>query len=108
MTTQTKTKTTQPEMFSSPLKDAEESFLTAFRGGMGAVEKAGLSAMEIPLTVLSSLGVPEETTTSARKAGVTMADGITEAIDSIATGSLKVADQGLSLVTGVFAGATKS
>lgn len=108
MATQTKPKVTKPEMFSSPLKGAEESFLTAFRSGMGAVEKAGLSAMEIPFTVLTSLGVSEETTAGARKAGVSMADGITDTIDSIATGTLKVADQGFSLVTGAFAGVTKS
>lgn len=107
MTTQTKPKAAKPEMFSSPFKGAEDAFLTAFRGGMGAVEKAGLSAMEIPLTVLSGLGVSEDTTDEARKATVSLADGITGTIDSIAAGSLKVADQGLSLVTGAFSAVAK-
>jgi hypothetical protein len=108
MTTKTKPTTAKATMFTGPFKDAESSLLTAFRGGMDTVEKAGLSAMEIPLNVLTSLGVSEEATAEARKTTRSLADGITDTVDSIAVGSLKLADQGLSLVSGAFSAATKS
>jgi hypothetical protein len=87
---------------------ADQAFLGLFRQGMGAVEKTGLSAMEIPFTVLSGLGVSAETTEGVREGTQKMATGITGTIDSIATGSVKVAKDGFSLVTGAFASVVKT
>jgi len=87
---------------------ADQAFLGMFRQGMGAVEKAGLAAMEIPFTVLSGLGVSDETTDGVREGTQKMATGITGTIDSIATGSVKVAKDGFSAVTGAVTSVAKT
>jgi hypothetical protein len=104
-TTKARTQPAKPE--GNSFKEAEDTFLTAFLGGVDAVEKAGLSAMEVPLSVLSTLGVPDDTTEKARKASHSMADAVFGTIDLIAAGSLKIADFGLTLVTGVFSAVKK-
>ena len=101
MTTKSKQST------ASQAKSPETVFVDAFRGGMGAVKKTSLAAAEIPLSVLSSLGVSEEATGAARKSHQDLTQGITEAVDTIATQSAKVAGKGVSLFTDAFAAATK-
>jgi hypothetical protein len=108
MSTATKPRAVKPETAGSTWKETEDSFLTAFLGRVDVVEKAGLSAMEVPLSVLSSLGMPDETTEKARQASHSMANVVFGTIDMIAAGSLKVADLGVALVTGVFSALKKS
>ena len=66
-------------------KGEERYFVLAFRTGMDAIENTVVSAAEIPLSVLSGLGVSEETTDAARKANIELADGIRGTVDTVVT-----------------------
>jgi hypothetical protein len=108
MSTTTKPRTQQAKPEGNSLKEAEDTFLTAFLGRVDVVEKAGLSAMEVPLSVLSTLGIPDDTTEKARQATHSMANVVFGTIDLIAAGSLKVLDLGVSLVSGAYSTVKKA
>lgn len=59
-------------------------FLLAVRTGTDFIETATLSAAEIPLAVMSTLGVSTDTTDSARGATRDLAHGVHGTVDSIA------------------------
>jgi hypothetical protein len=60
-------------------------FLLAFRNFGDAIESTTLAAAEIPLTVLSSMGVSDEATGAARDTSKAVVQGIHGTVDSIAT-----------------------
>jgi hypothetical protein len=74
--------------------------LRTLRGGMGALETGTMSVAELPLTVLSGLGVPKGATDAARKGSRSMLHGVNGTIDTLATQTFKIAGKGASLVTG--------
>lgn len=59
-------------------------FLLAVRTGTDFIETATLSAAEIPLTVMSTIGVSAEKTDSARGTTRDIAEGVHGTVDAIA------------------------
>jgi hypothetical protein len=82
-------------------------FILAVNSGTAVIEKASLSAAEIPLTVLSSLGVSKDTTDSARESTRNLAHGIHGTVDSIAEQIASAVSEQVSLVADVVSSATK-
>jgi hypothetical protein len=64
--------------------DETRYFLMAFRKVGEAIEQTTLSAAEIPLSVLSSIGVSEDFTSSARDSSTQLIQGIHGTVDAIA------------------------
>jgi hypothetical protein len=83
-------------------------FLTAFRNGMGAIEKTVVTTAEIPLTVFSGLGVPDDTTQSVREGHREMVHGIHTTINSVATGIAGAVGKSASLVSSAVGTVTKN
>lgn len=86
-------------------------FLLAVRTGTDFIETATLSAAEIPLTVMSGMGVSPETTNAARGATRDLAEGVHGGVDSIAEQIATAVSKQVSLVSdtvsSVAKGATK-
>ena len=89
--------------------DVSASIKGAMHTGMGAIEKVALAAAEVPLSVLSSLGVPDEARATVRHdtelfvAGITaalntVADGTTDATAGVATGITRGVSAGVGVV----------
>jgi hypothetical protein len=97
--------TTKKTASQEPTKDEGGNFvLSALRSGIGVLEKGTVSATELPLSMMSSLGVPSGATDAARKGSVSMLHSVNGTIDTLATQSFKLAGKGASLVTGVVGG----
>ena len=82
-------------------------FILAFRSGMDAIENSVVSAAEIPLSILSGLGVSDETTQAARKGNRQLAHGITGTIDTIATQIAEVVSAQASIASDAVGQATR-
>jgi pyruvate/2-oxoacid:ferredoxin oxidoreductase beta subunit len=98
---------------SSDSKSTEEPegqvrvFLMAFRSVGDAIESTTLSAAEIPLTVLSGIGVSDDTTKAARDTGTQLVHSIHGTVDSVATQIATAVSKQVALVGNVVASATK-
>jgi hypothetical protein len=88
------------------LGDQTRYFLMAFRKVGDAFEQTTLSAAEIPLNVLSSLGVSDDTTEAARRGGQAAVDTIHGTVDSVATSIAKAVNSQVSLASDVVKSAT--
>jgi hypothetical protein len=86
--------------------DQTRYFLMAFRKVGDAFEQTTLSAAEIPLNVLSSLGVSEETTDAARRGGQAAVETIHGTVDSVATSIAKAVSTQASLASDAIRTAT--
>jgi len=78
--------------------------LRGVRSGLGALESTTLTLAEVPLTVLTGLGVSSDTTDKAREGGRRVLHGVSGSIDTIATQTTGLAGKGVSLVTSVVGG----
>ena len=65
--------------------ESDRYFVLAFRSGMDAIESTVVSAAEIPLSVLTGIGVSAEATDAAREASKQLAHGIHGTVDAIVT-----------------------
>lgn len=74
-------------------------FLMAFRKVGDAIEQTTLSAAEIPLSVLSSMGVSDDLTGSARESGKQLVQGIHGTVDAIAEQIAEAVSTGGQLVS---------
>jgi hypothetical protein len=83
-------------------------FILAVNSGTAVIEKASLSAAEIPLAVLSSLGVSKETTDSAREGNRHLVEGIHGTVDSVAEQIASAVSQQISLVGDAVSTAAKN
>lgn len=92
--------------------EAQESgtryFLLAFRQVGDAFEQATLSAAEIPLNVLSTIGVPASATDAARAGGKQVVEGIHGTVDAVATGIADAVGTSAHAVSEVITSATKA
>jgi hypothetical protein len=82
-------------------------FLLAVRSGTDFIETATLSAAEIPLTVMSSMGVSVETTEGARETTRGIAEGVHGTVDSIAEQIAAAVSKQVSLVADSVGAAAK-
>jgi hypothetical protein len=83
-------------------------FRDAFRTGMGAAENIQVAAAEIPLTILSGLGMSEDTTRAAREKHREMVRGLYGTIDSIASQVATVGAKQVSLLSNAICEATRT
>ena len=82
-------------------------FILAVNRGTAVVEKGTLSAAEIPLAVLSTLGVSTDTTDAARASTKNIAESIHGTVDSIAEQIATAVSHQVSLASDVVASMTK-
>lgn len=96
-------------MSSTPQSDGDQRFfLLAFRNGMDAIEGTVVSAAEIPLGILSGIGVKDEMTEAARDLNKQLAHGIHGTIDTIVTQITDAVSKETSLVAGAMSGAAEA
>lgn len=84
-----------------PVKADGNAVLSVLNGATGALEAGTMSVAELPLSVLSGLGVPASATDAARNGTRSMLHGVNGTIDTLASQSFKMAGKGASLVGGV-------
>jgi hypothetical protein len=83
-------------------------FLLAVRTGTDFIETATLSAAEIPLTVMSTLGVSAETTDSARATTRDISHGVHGTVDSIAEQIASAVSKQVALAGDIASSAAKT
>lgn len=83
-------------------------FLLAVRTGTDFIETATLSAAEIPLTVMSGMGVSSDTTDAARGTTRDIAHGVHGTVDSIAEQIATAVSKQVSLVSDTVSSVAKS
>ena len=108
MTTTRKKAATQPKVDTTTKTGSDGAFLSTFRSGMGVIEHTSLSAAEIPLKVLSTLGLPKQATDVAREGHRQMVHGIHGTLNAVATQTANATGKSVSLITGVVGGSSKS
>lgn len=116
VTTATKSKA-QPEPEPEPTSEStaranaqgpsDGAVLGSFRAGMGFIEYTSLAAAEVPLKVLSTLGMPDAATNVARDSHTQMVHGIHGTLDFVASQTATLTGKGMSLLSGAV-GSNKS
>jgi hypothetical protein len=88
--------------------EGDRYFVLAFRTGMDAIENTVVSAAEIPLSVLSGMGVSPDTTDAAREANKQLAHGIHGTVDAIVTQIADAVTKETELAAATVSGMAKS
>ena len=98
--TQAKAKTTQASAPQPEPTQGEGGLLGMVRSSLKGVEGAALGFTSLSTSVLSGVGLPDGASSTIKSGTEQMVHGVTGSIDAIASGSMKVAGKGFSLVSG--------
>jgi hypothetical protein len=91
-----------PKATAAPPQQVEDEggLLGMVRSSLKGVEGAALGFTSLSTSVLSGVGLPESASSTIKSGTDQMVHGVTGSIGAIASGSMKVAGKGFSLVSG--------
>ena len=78
---------------------SDGALLGSFRTGMGLLEYTSLAAAEVPLKMLSNLGMPDAATNVARDGHTKMVHGIHGTLDFVASQTATFTGKGMHLLS---------